>query len=176
MKDPSVAVRLVATSQAEDFSLLKAAEAVETIASLRSEPALRAGDGVVVFGFPLTGLVASTGNLTTGNISALAGIGDSTHLLQISAPVQPGNSGGPLLDLSGNVVGVVEMKLNAALVASKTGDIPQNINFAIKASVLASFLEAHNVRYQSAPAGANLSVADVGERARAFTVMVECYK
>ncbi|MGI8568125.1 MAG: S1 family peptidase, partial [Methylocella sp.] len=68
---------------------------------------------VAAFGFPLAGLLATSGNFTLGNVTAVAGLGDDTRILQISAPVQPGSSGGPLLDYSGNVVGVVEGKLNA---------------------------------------------------------------
>ena len=61
-------------------------------------------------------------------------MGDDSRYLQISAPVQPGNSGGPLLDQDGNVVGVVSAKLNALkLMLATNGDIPQNVNFAIKA-------------------------------------------
>jgi hypothetical protein len=174
--EPSLAVRLLATSQPQDLSLLKTEGAASSVATIRSGSPLRLGDAVVVFGFPLTGLVASSGNLTTGNVTALAGIGDATDVLQISAPVQPGNSGGPLMDLSANIIGVVEAKLDAAKVASKIGDIPQNINFAIKASVLTSFLDAHGVRYETAQSAQSLSVADVGDKARAFTVFVECYK
>ncbi|MBI1779299.1 MAG: trypsin-like peptidase domain-containing protein [Proteobacteria bacterium] len=171
-----VGARLVATSPREDLALLKVSEPGEAVSVIRAGPALRPGDGVVVFGFPLPGLVTTSGNLTTGNVSALAGLADSTGFFQISAPVQPGNSGGPLLDMSGNVIGVIVSKLDAAKVASVIGDIPQNVNFAIKASVLTSFLEAHDIRYETAPSSATLSVADVGERARSFTVMVECYK
>jgi hypothetical protein len=70
-----------------------------------------------------------------------------TRFLQISAPVQPGDSGGPLLDRHGDVVGVVVAKLDAVKIASATGDIPhQNVNFAIKASVAAAFLKANGVR------------------------------
>jgi S1-C subfamily serine protease len=70
--------------------------------------------------------------------------GDS-RLLQISAPVQPGNSGGPLLDASANVIGVVVSKLDALRVAKATGDIPQNVNFALNANVLRAFLDANDV-------------------------------
>ena len=62
-------------------------------------------------------------------MSALAGLSDDSRYLQISAPVQPGNSGGPLLDASGHLIGIVTAKLNAALIARFTGDIPQNVNF-----------------------------------------------
>jgi S1-C subfamily serine protease len=174
--EPSVAVRLVATTQKEDLSLLKTAEPPETIAAIRSGPQLRPGDGVVVFGFPLAGIIASTGNLTTGNVAALAGPGDSTDLIQISAQIQPGNSGGAALDLSGNVIGIVELTLDTPKAASVIGANLQNVNFAIKASVLESFLQAHSIAYQRAESAVNLSVADVGERARAFSVMVECYR
>ena len=102
---------------------------------------------VAAYGYPLPGLLASGGNLTTGNITALSGIGDDSRLLQISVPVQPGNSGGPLLDSGGNVVGVVEGKINAIKIAAASGDIPQNVNFAIKASVIATFLDSNGVRY-----------------------------
>jgi S1-C subfamily serine protease len=71
----------------------------------------------------------------------VAGIGDDTRYLQISTPVQPGNSGGPVLDQSGNVVGVVVAVINVLKVASAIDDVPQNVNFAIKSSVLTNFLE-----------------------------------
>jgi serine protease Do len=85
-------------------------------------------------------LLATSGNFTLGNVTAVAGLGDDTRILQISAPVQPGNSGGPLLDYSGNVVGVIEGKLNAITVFTLTNDLAQNVNFAIKANVVTNFL------------------------------------
>jgi S1-C subfamily serine protease len=137
---------------------------------------VRPGDGVVAVGFPMHGLLASGVNVTTGVISALAGIGDDTRYLQITAPVQPGNSGGPLLDLSGNVVGVIVGKLDALKFAKVTGDIPQNVNFAIQASIARVFLDAHRVVYATASSTGTLAAADIGERARTFTVVVECWK
>jgi len=94
-----------------------------------------------VIGFPFHGLLTSDFTVTTGIISSLAGLFNDTRFLQISAPVQPGNSGGPLLDTSGNIVGVVAEKLNALRVAKATGDIPENINFAIKTGALRDFLD-----------------------------------
>ena len=74
----------------------------------------------MALGYPLFGLLASTANLSVGNVSALAGLGDDSRYLQISAPVQPGNSGGPLLDASGNsyLIGIVTSKLDAARIFS----------------------------------------------------------
>jgi hypothetical protein len=82
--------------------------------------------------------------------------------------------GGPLLDGSSHLVGIVTAKLNAALVARFTGDIPQNVNFALKAEVVRTFLESRGIAYQSAHSDKQLSPADVGDIARAFTVSVEC--
>jgi serine protease Do len=96
---------------ANDLALIKIEMHPTVFASLRSGIRLR--EGVAAFGFPLAGLLATSGNFTLGNVTAVAGLGDDTRILQISASVQPGNSGGPLLDYSGNVVGVVEGKLNA---------------------------------------------------------------
>ena len=137
---------------------------------------------MVAVGFPLPGLLASEANVTTGTVSALAGIGNDTRFLQMTVPVQPGNSGGPLLDLEGRVVGVVVGKLDALEVASVTGDIPQNVNFAIKASVVRSFLDASGVAVAhhdllAEPAyPIKLSPAAVAADAKAFTVLVECWK
>jgi uncharacterized protein len=145
---------------------------------------IRAGDSVVAVGFPLHGPLASEANVTTGTVSALAGIGNDARFLQVTVPVQPGNSGGPLLDLQGRVVGVVVGKLDALRVASVTGDIPQNINFAIKGSVVRNFLEASGVAqrrtisleeaYGEEPR--QLSAEAVGAQAKEYTVLVECWK
>ncbi|PZR80373.1 MAG: hypothetical protein DLM68_19705 [Hyphomicrobiales bacterium] len=108
---PKMAGRMMAHDAANDLALIKVETHPTAFASLRS--GVRLGEGVAAFGFPLAGLLATSGNFTLGNVTAVAGLGDDTRILQISAPVQPGSSGGPLLDYSGNVVGVVEGKLNA---------------------------------------------------------------
>jgi len=108
-------------------------------------------------------------------VSALAGLSDDSRYLQISAPVQPGNSGGPLLDASGHLIGIVTAKLNAALIARFTGDIPQNVNFALKAEVARTFLDSKGIAYQTARSEQQLSAADVGDIARPFTVQIECH-
>ena len=142
---------------------------------------VRQGEDVVAYGFPLTGMLSSGGNVVTGNVTALAGLGDDSRFLQISAPVQPGNSGGPLFDRYGNVIGVVVAKLNALQIASATGDIPQNVNFAIKASVATAFLDAQRVEYTLTPsrlciaeAPRRLSTPDIAAHAQALAVQVVC--
>lgn len=163
-----------ATDTKSDLALLTVTNNGD-IAKLRAGR-LRQGDAVTVVGYPLNGILATGAQVTAGNVSALAGMGNDSRFIQISAPVQPGNSGGPLVDSSGNVVGVVVSKLNALKMASITGDIPQNVNFAISPLVLQAFLEANGVDYLTAPSTKNLSTADVADVAKKYTSLVECYK
>jgi len=135
----------------------------------------RRGDSVVTYGFPLTGVLTSGPTLTTGEISALAGLGDNQQQFQISAPVQAGNSGGPLLDRHGNVVGVIVSKLDAMREAQRTGDIPQNVNFAVRGSEAQEFLRRVGMTVQTAESlGPERSAAEIGEIAHRSTVFVRC--
>jgi len=92
----------------------------------------------------------------------------------MTAPVQPGNSGGPMLDMAGNVVGVIVSKLNALGIAKETGDIPQNINFAVQGSIARLFLEAQGLRVTERSSASSLVVGDVVDNARGYTFQVEC--
>jgi S1-C subfamily serine protease len=86
------------------------------------------------------------------------------------AAVQPGNSGGPLLDSDGNVVGIVAAKLNALKFARAT----ENINFAIKTGMLRDFLDNSVVAYQTSAAKSDLKTADIAHHARAYTLLISC--
>jgi hypothetical protein len=94
----------------------------------------------------------------------------------MSTPVQQGNSGGPLLDRSGNVVGVVVSKLNALRLAQVTQDMAQNVNFALKASIVANFLEVNNIETQPGSNADSLEATEIAERAKQFTVQITCTK
>lgn len=85
----------------------------------------RLGASVAVLGYPLRQILAPSINITAGIVSSLARLGGDLRHLQITAPVQPGNSGGPLVDDRGLVVGVVSAKLDTLKVAVATGDVPQ---------------------------------------------------
>ncbi|MHC9064019.1 TonB family protein [Nitrospira sp. CMX1] len=166
---------VIATDTNNDLAIVKLPQPHSRVAQFRDGRTIRSGDGVVVVGFPLRGVLASEANVTTGTVSAMAGIGNDTRFLQITAPVQPGNSGGPALDMNGHVVGIVVGKLNALAMALATRDIPQNINFAIKDAVIKAFLESHSIRYEMALSKKQLEAADIGETAKQFTVVLECY-
>lgn len=168
---------LIAKDTSVDLALVKTSVTPEAIAEFRSGTAIRAGDSIVVYGFPLAGALSSAGNLTLGNVTAMAGLRDDQRMLQITAPIQPGNSGGPLLDTSGKVVGVVRSTLDAMKMAGATGGIvPQNVNFAIKTGVVEDFLRANGISPRLGTSTTLLSAADVGEKAQAYTVQVVCQR
>jgi S1-C subfamily serine protease len=165
---------LLAADGANDLALIKIATPTPEQAQWRSGAEIRQGDNVIAVGYPLHQQLSAGTTLTTGTVSALAGMKNDSRELQISAPIQPGNSGGPLLDQSGNVVGVVTATMSTVVQAQKTGTIPENINFAIKNSVARSFMDANGVTYQLAPSDKPLSNAEIGDRARKFTSFVTC--
>ena len=167
--------QLVRRDERNDLALIRVqTNGAVPFASFRAVPAIKAGEGVIVAGFPLPNILQTGLNITLGNVSALAGLGGNTAFLQVTAPVQPGNSGGPLLDMGGNLVGVVVSKLDAARVAQVTGDIPQNVNFAVQGAVARLFLEAGGQRVEERSSAKEMRVGDVSDRARAFTFQIEC--
>jgi S1-C subfamily serine protease len=165
--------KIIARDTTNDLAILRLAVVPKKIAKLRAAP--RLGESVAAFGFPHADMLSSSGNFTLGNITALSGLRDDSRHLQISAPVQSGNSGGPLLDSYGNVVGVVALKLNALKVAMSDGDLPQNVNFAVKAAILGAFLDSNRVTFETAPSDRkSMDPADIAEQARAMSGFVVC--
>ena len=166
---------VAATDPANDLALLKLPGRAADHARFRGGEGLRQGDGLVVVGFPLHGILASGANVSTGVVSALAGMGDDTRLMQISTPVQAGNSGGPVLDMGGNVVGVVTSKLDAMEMAAAVGDLTQNVNFATAQGTTLGFLRESGLPIEVSTSGQATEVSEIVERARRFTVLVECW-
>jgi S1-C subfamily serine protease len=119
-------------------------------------------------------MLSSDFTVTTGIVSSLSGLLNDTRHLQISAAVQPGNSGGPLFDTSGQLIGVVVAKLDARTVIKVTGTIPENINFAIKTGALRDFLDNSVVPYQTSEPKGDLKTTDIAGNARAYTMLISC--
>lgn len=171
--EEEVSAKVVAIDVTNDLAIISTPLKPEAVAAFRS--GVRLGEAIAAYGFPLSGLLSSGGNFTLGNVTALAGLRDDSRMLQISAPVQAGNSGGPLLDETGAVVGIVVSKLNAIMVAIVTDDLAQNINFAIKASAAMAFAEAQGINIDAAePNRAILRPADVADKARAISAHLTC--
>jgi S1-C subfamily serine protease len=167
-------LRLVSGDESNDLALLQGpAASFKEFAKIRDRT-IRSGDSVVAIGFPFHGLLTSDFTVTTGIVSSLSGILNDTRYLQISAAVQPGNSGGPLLDTGGQIVGMVAAKINALKIARATGSIPENINFAIKTGAIRDFLDNSVVPYQTAEPKGELKTAEIAGSARAYTLLISC--
>ena len=129
----------------------------------------RLTESLHVLGYPLSDVLSASVRVTSGSISALNAFDLDDGLLQISAPIQPGNSGGPVIDDAGLVVGVAVSTLN------RLG--AQNVNFAIAGSVARDFLRRRAVAHRASTtlATAAEELPDVIERAAAATVHVKCF-
>ncbi|MDH5557146.1 MAG: serine protease [Alphaproteobacteria bacterium] len=163
---------LKARDERNDLALLQLPAGKYPTVAFRGNDGLYPGDSVVAIGYPLSGLLASEGNVSVGIVSALAGWKNDTSHLQISAPIQPGNSGGPLFDSSGNVVGVIV----SGLVMGSDDAPAQNVNFAIKSSVAISFMQANGVDFMTLNSAKEQRPADVARKGRPATVFVKCWK
>lgn len=175
LKIDSRPVSVLATDESFDLALVKSAPPeAGLIAKFAPRPAGLNAD-ITVAGYPLAGFLSGL-NITRGSVSSPKGLGGDAVRMQISAPVQPGNSGGPVVDAAGRVVGVVVSKLDAKMVADATGDIPQNVNFAVRGEIAKLFMFQNGVEPvlggEDAP---TLDPVTLGKTLEGFTRLVECY-
>ncbi len=140
---------------------------MDNLSTAAFETRPRVGDQVATYGFPYSGVLSP--NCTLGHVTSLTGMKDDTRFLQMSTPVQPGNSGGALLDMSGGVVGVVVAQLSAL-----PQSVPQNVNFAIQPSIVMNFLSVKGVIPKNNTSGAQRPAYEVCDIAKKFTVQIYC--
>ena len=149
-----------------DLAILETQKKNNTSLYFRGGKGIRVGDNSIVIGYPLGALLGSSVKVTTGNISAMTGLLNNTSRLQLTAPVQPGNSGGPLLDESGNIVGIVVARLKKE----------QNVNLAIKSNIAQMFLDINNIDYDVTMSKDAKDVADIVNKTKESIVQVVCYQ
>ena len=136
-----ISAKVVKVDAANDLALLKADGKFLPLPVAPSR-GVRLGNPVAMVGFPNVGLQGFAPKFARGEIAALSGARDDARYFQISVPVQPGNSGGALVDERGNVVGVVSAKLSAVAALKTSGALPENVNYSVKSSYLLGFLES----------------------------------
>ncbi len=144
-------LEVVARDPGLDVAALVAPRPAPRWLSLAAAAPARLGQRVHAAGFPYYAIAGTALHLTGGNVSALSGIDDDARFFSFTAPVQPGNSGGPLLDGSGAVLGVVVARLSEDFIVEETGSFPQNVNYALSEGELARFLAGAGVA--AAPGG-----------------------
>ena len=163
-----VAARVLKSDVRNDIALLKISDDTLPL-TLSQKPEV--GQQVATLGFPNTGLQGVEAKLTEGSISALSGIQDDPNSMQVSVPIQPGNSGGPLFDMSGAVVGVISSKLSDAVGLQTTGSLPQAVNYATKISQADPMLAGLRVGRNGSPE--KLALPQLVKRVRASVYLVE---
>lgn len=176
-KDGEVEAKVVAKDPENDLALLKVAGRYVpvTFAGKSSE---RLGQTVFTVGFPMPELQGFEPKVTKGVISSVSGLNDDVRQFQIDAAVQPGNSGGPLADEEGNIVGVVVSRVSDRLVLETTGTLPQNINYAVKRPYILAFLETRpevTAKVPGKPAGDKIPFEDAVQKVSKSVVLVVGY-
>jgi S1-C subfamily serine protease len=170
-----VPARPTHVDEENDLAVLRADVEVASHARFARSDDMQIGQEIVTLGYPLQGLLTTSPTLSTGVISALAGPADIEELFQHTAAIQPGNSGGPVFDSSGNVVGVVAGTLNTVMFAQLTGALPQNLNFAIRRQLVIDFLTRSEVSHlERDPADNPRETTDIAAEAEGFVVQVVC--
>ncbi len=171
-----IEAKILKSDRTNDLAVLKMSSVLpgKGVAHFRTGRRLKAGESIAVYGFPLPGTLSVSGNIVSGHITSLAGLADDARFVQISSPIQPGNSGGPLIDTAGQVIGVVTSKLDELKFAGATGSMPQNVNFAIKSNVALNFMDAHSIPYKTSSGEEEFTLTKLVEEAKKYTVHVKC--
>lgn len=137
----TISAKVVKVDTANDLALLKVEGKFASL-PVTSSRSVRLGSTAATVGFPNVGLQGFSPKLAKGEIASLAGVQDDARHFQISLPLQPGNSGGALVDEHGNVIGIVKGGLSQKAAIATTGTLAENVNYAVKSSYLLSFLES----------------------------------
>lgn len=168
-----IPARVVTYDKRNDLALLKAdfkPEAVFPLSANRPELL----QDIYVAGYPFGMNLSTSVKVTKGIISSLTGIENNFSEIQIDAALQSGNSGGPILDDKGNVVGVAVSKLDVKFALKNFGAIPENTNFGIKSSVVGSILDSNGVNVP--PANKKpISKSQLGKQISKGTYYISCW-
>ncbi|MCI2283010.1 trypsin-like peptidase domain-containing protein [Colwellia sp. MSW7] len=167
--------RVVHVDKHNDLAVLKVNLLTDDYVHISNKEVHDLGEEVVVLGYPLISLMGNTIKLTTGSLSALSGLGGDSSNYQISAPIQPGNSGGPVFDSTGAVIGVIVSKLSDSYMLKSQGNVPQNVNFAIKSNILKAFLKANKVKYHQSSRSNQLRAKDIYKLNENAVKMLLCF-
>ena len=128
----AVSARLVTTDQEKDLAILQVSLGNLIALPIASSETVQILDSITVLGYPLPGELGTALSASDGKVNAVReGSNSNTRLFQIDANVNPGNSGGPLLNNHGEVVGIIVAKINSLQYAKENGALPERINFAI---------------------------------------------
>ena len=167
-----VSTRVLARDPVNDLAVLKGDFRPKKVFALSRKGPELLGD-VYVAGFPFGRQISSSVKVTKGIVSSLTGLKNNYSNIQIDAALQPGNSGGPIIDDLGNVVGVAVAKLDVAKIYKELDTIPENINFGVKVSVVNGMLSTLDAKLEPSSDKA-ISREDMGKLITDGTFYISC--
>ncbi len=132
-----ISASVIKRSDSLDIAILQPDRKLSGYLPFVSGKKCQAGDKVFTFGYPVIEILGQEIKYSEGTISSMSGIGDDTSLIQTSVPIQPGNSGSPLLNENGEIVGMLTSTAALPIFLKMTGSLPQNVNWAVKAEYIA---------------------------------------
>jgi S1-C subfamily serine protease len=162
--------KLLAGSADADVAVLATEVPTPQFLRVVSSSAVQPGDRVFTFGFPVRELLGDEPKFTEGAISSLSGLRGERRLMQVTIPIQPGNSGGPVVTETGTVVGMLTSTAAAATFFRATGALPQGINWAVKSDLA---IPLYDPPSRSAAPAADRAAAISLARAAACAVVAE---
>ena len=138
--------RVIATDITNDVAVLKTNLRSRYFIKINDEGA-KLGENVVAVGYPLAGKLSDSVKVTRGIVSSLSGINNNIGQIQIDAALQPGNSGGPVLNENGELIGIASAGLNKLLMAKEAGYVPENVNFAVASPIVSNILKSKKIKF-----------------------------
>jgi S1-C subfamily serine protease len=171
--DVTARARLVANDPVSDLALLKTDIVPPAVAVLRT-PVYVTGQEIAVIGYPDLGLQAIRPVLVNGRLAGPQPPGGQR--LAFQANVRPGNSGGPLLDDTGLVIGVVFAKVDSVKVYQKTGQLVREVGYAISVPALIDFLDRQRIEATKAGRAGRLVGQELFDEAKLFVARIGCWR
>ncbi len=155
--------RVVRVDAKNDLALLKVEGSTFIPLSIANSQNVKRGARVATIGFPNIDVQGKEPKLSDGIVSSLSGIQDEPTVFQITIPIQPGNSGGPMVNMDGDVVGVVASKLSSLYMLATSGTVAENVNYAVKANYLAELLVTEEAAAKARPTSPRRKPKDLVE-------------
>ena len=157
--------KVIATDITNDVAVLKTNSRSRSFIKINDEGA-KLGENVIAVGYPLAGRLSDSVKITRGIVSSLSGINNNISQIQIDAALQPGNSGGPVLNENGEMIGIASAGLNKLLMAKEAGYVPENVNFAVASPTVSNILKSKKIKFTKqgffSPSYSNTELAELG--------------
>ena len=161
-----ILLRVLNTDKINDVAVLKTDYKSRSHIKINEDGA-KLGENVIAVGYPLAGRLSDSVKITRGIVSSLSGLDNNIGQIQIDAALQPGNSGGPVLNEKGELIGIASAGLNKLLMAKEAKYIPENVNFAVASPIVVNILKSKKIKYTTpsmfSGSYSNTELAELGD-------------